>query len=158
MADEKSKKAKEIEEAKAKVAERKAEKKEAKEKAATEKKEAKEKASEEKQEAKDKEVTETRQKLLDSGDLILHEDAEFYASVKDEEKDYTLDERAVVVLEDLKASKVPLMGKDLQDKHGGGWPLYIPMFSMLKAQGLIKEYRRRTGERGGGGKAYLYTG
>lgn len=156
-AKEQSKKAKQ-DEADKKAAE--ARKQEAEQKKAEEKK-AKEEEREAKKVAKEEEKTAKRQEALDAGTLIVHpddEDVEFWESEKDEDKDYTLDERAVAVLEELKTSKVPLMGKDIQEAHGGGYPLYIPMFSMLKAQGLIKEYRRRTGERGGGGKAYFWVG
>lgn len=154
MADEKSKKAKEQEETK-KAAEAKKAEQEAKKKA---EKEAKEKEAQEKREAKEKERAEARQKLIDDGDLIVDGETEFHLSKPDEEKDQVLDERATVIIAELKDSKLPVMGKDLCDKHGGGYPLYIPIFSTLKSLGLIKEYRRRTGERGGGGKAYLWVG
>lgn len=150
-----SKKAKETDEDKKAAEARKKEaqeKKDAEAKAKEEEREAKKVAKEEEKAAKHKEA-------IDSGKLIEGPDGEeFWESEKEEDKDYTLDERAVAVIEELKGSKVPLMGKDIQEAHGGGYPLYIPMFSTLKALGLIKEYRRRTGERGGGGKAYLYVG
>lgn len=71
--------------------------------------------------------------------------------------DRTLDKRAEKVLRKLEQAKRPVLGKELQKEFGGGWPLYIPMFSMLKAQGLIHEYRLRTGKRGGGKVAYLHV-
>lgn len=154
MAEEKSKKAEEQAKAKKDAEERKAQKEQ-------EKKEAKEKKEQERKEAQEKkeaEKKEARQKLIDDGDLIVDGDTEFHLSVVGEDKDTTLDDRSVAVIDKLKGSKLPVMGKDLQDEFGGGYPLYIPIFSTLKALGLIKEYRRRTGERGGGGKAYLWVG
>lgn len=161
MADEKSKKAKQDEadkkaaeeRKKAKAEEREA-KKAAKEQEKKEKEEAREKAKAEKQEAKEKE----RQDAIDSGQLIVDGDTEFHLWTPDEDKDHTLIDRSNAVIEELKGSKLPVMGKDLQEKLGGGYPLYIPIFTTLEALGLIKVYRRRTGIRGGGGKAYLWVG
>lgn len=150
-----SKKAKETDEDAKAAAARKAEAQAKKD----EEKKAKEEEREAKKAAKEEEKVAVRKTAIDEGKLVEGPDGEeFWETEREDDKDYTLDDRAVAVLEELKGSKVPLMGKDIQEKHGGGYPLYIPMFSMLKAQGLIKEYRRRTGVRGGGGKAYLYVG
>jgi hypothetical protein len=114
------------------------------------------KVREAKRAAAEKARAQERQDAIKSGALIEGPgDVEFHR-VEEKSKD-TLDQRAVAVLAKLEKTKTPIMGKDLQSEFGGGWPLYIPMFSVLKAQGLIVEYRRRTGERGGGGVAYLHT-
>lgn len=113
---------------------------------------AREQAKKEREQAKAAE----RKELIASGALIEGPNGVEFVRT-DEKSRATLDDRAVKVLAELEKSKTPVMGKDLQEKFGGGWPLYIPMFSMLKAQGLVVEYRRRTGERGGGGVAYLHT-
>jgi sRNA-binding protein len=134
------------------------ERKKAKEAAKAEEKAAKAAAREEARAAKEKAKAEARQAAIDSGELIVDGDTEYRLVQVDEDRDATLDERSVQVIEELKGSDLPVMGKDLQEKFGGGYPLYIPIFSTLKALGLIKEFRRRTGERGGGGKAYLWVG
>lgn len=157
VADAKSKKAKEDEAAKVEAKKRKdeADAKKAEEKAAKEEERAAKAA------AKEEEKTAQRSEAIESGKLIVHPDdesVEFWESEKDEDKDYALDDRSEAVIATLKASKVPVMGKDILEEHGGGYPLYIPIFSTLKALGLVKEYRRRTGVRGGGGKAYMWVG
>lgn len=129
-------------------------KKAAKEEEKREKEEAREKAKKEKEEAKAK----ARQEEIDSGNLIVDGDTEFRLHVPDDDKDNALLERSAKVIDKLKGSKLPVMGKDLQEEFGGGYPLYIPIFTTLESLGLIKTYRRRTGERGGGGKAYLWVG
>lgn len=161
MADEKSKKAKQDEKDKAEAEARKKAKQEeaeakkaAKEQEKKEKEEEREKAKKEKEEAKAKE----RQDLIDSGSLIVDGTTEFHLYAPDEDKDQALLERSANIVAKLKASKLPIMGKDLQEEFGGGYPLYIPVFTTLETLGLIKVYRRRTGERGGGGKAYLWVG
>lgn len=132
-------------------AEKKAEekaKKQAEEKAAREaEREAKKK---EKEEAKAKE----RQDLIDSGALICDGDYEFHKVEKDEQG--TVEERAEAVLEALKSSKIPVVGRELMEKHGGGWPQFLSFFALLKVQGQVIEYRRRGGERGTSGVAYLW--
>lgn len=140
-------------EAKAKAEEK------AKAKAAKEaEKAAKAKEREEAKAAKQKEKEEARKALIDSGALIVDGDTE-YVEVDKSDKPAKVDNRTAQVIEKLKAAKgKPVMGKDLHDELGGSWALMIPIFSTLKALGLVKEYRRRTGERGGSGLAYTWIG
>jgi hypothetical protein len=95
-----------------------------------------------------------RQKLIDNGELIVNGDAEFHRT---DSETGEVEKRAEAVLKALKSSKIPVVGKDLQEEFGGGWPQYLSFFSLLKAQGTVIEYRRRTGERGGAGVAYLHV-
>lgn len=123
-------------------------KKDAERKAAAKaEREAKVKAREEEKQAE-------RDKLIESGQLIVNGDAEFHRT---EGETGDVEKRAEQVLKALKASKTPVVGRDLQEKFGGGWPQYLSFFSLLKAQGLVIEYRRRTGERGGAGVSYLHV-
>lgn len=106
--------------------------------------------------AKEKEAE--RQVRIDSGSLIVNGDVEFH--VVEDKKKAVVDERTARVVELLKkATKTPVLGKDIHanPEIGGAWPLLIPVFSTLKALGLVTEYRSRTGERGGSGVAYLWT-
>lgn len=130
-------------------------KREKAEKAAAQK--AEEKAAREaaREEAKAAKVAEREQAIKD-GDLIEGKGGVEFHRVTDKKK-VTLDERAAAIVKDLQGSKTPLLGKDLHEKHGGVWGLYIPVFSTLKALGLVIEYRQRTGERGGSGVAYLWA-
>lgn len=158
--------AKEQETAAAKAAEAKAEKeaaekhkREAREAKQAEKKaEAEQKAKERQaaKEAKEKEAEEARAALIDSGALIVDGSTEYHAVTR--EDDLTVETRAASIVEALKASDTPVSGKSLQDDNGGGWPQYLSFFAMLKSLGLVREYRSRTGERGGSGVAYLWIG
>jgi hypothetical protein len=94
-----------------------------------------------------------RDSAIKSGELVEGKgNIEFHRI--DNGKPGSVEKRAAGVLKALRASDTPVAGKDLAKKLGGGWPQYLGMFSMLKAQGLITEYRQRSGERGGGGVAY----
>lgn len=108
----------------------------------------KEAARQEKADAKAK----ARADLIASGDLIEDGDAEYH--VVTERKIGKLERDAAEALEALKASDVPLLKQELV----GASVTATGMFAMLKAQGLVKEYRKRTGERGGSGVAYLWIG
>lgn len=134
---EKAKKAKEAEAKKAEAAKQREEEKAAKKAAREEEKAAKRKES------------------LDSGALIEDGDYEFHKVEKDDTG--TVEERATEVLKALKESKVPVVGNELSEKLGGGWPQYLSFFAMLKSQGLVIEYRRRGGARGTSGVAYLWS-
>lgn len=122
----------------------------AKAKAAADAKKAREAARAKREEAKAAE----RQSLIDSGALIVDGDSEYHRTDGDAGD---VEKRAEAVLKALQSSKVPVVGRDLMNELGGGWPQYLSMFSLLKAQGLVIEYRRRTGERGGAGVAYLHV-
>lgn len=133
-------------------AEKKAEdkaKKQAEEKAAREAEREAKKAA--KEEAKTKE----RDDAIASGALIEDGDYEFHKVEKDETG--TVEDRAAAVLKSLKDSKVPVVGRELMEELGGGWPQFLSFFSLLKVQGLVIEYRRRGGERGTSGVAYLWA-
>lgn len=130
-----------------KKAEEKAKKAEEAKKAREEEREAKKAA---KEEAKQKE----REDAIKSGALIEDGDYEFHRVEKDEQG--TVEERAEAVIEALKGSKTPVVGRELMETHGGGWPQFLSFFAMLKVQGLVIEYRRRGGERGTSGVAYLW--
>lgn len=134
-------------------AEKKAEEKAAKK--AEEKKQREEEAAAKKAAKEEAKATE-RKELIDSGKLIEDGDYEFHLVEKDERG--TVEDRAEEVINALKASKVPVVGRELMEKHGGGWPQFLSFFSLLKVQGLVKEYRRRGGERGTSGVAYLWVG
>jgi hypothetical protein len=151
-------KAKAEEAAKAKAEAAEARKAAQAEKAAEKKAEAEKKAKEreEAKAAKEREAGEARQALIDSGALIVDGSTEYHAITREE--DLTVETRAASIVNTLKASKTPVAGKDLQDENGGGWPQYLSFFAMLKSLGLVREYRSRTGERGGSGVAYLWIG
>lgn len=140
-------KAKETDNAKAKAAEAAA----AKAAKAEESKKAREAKKAEAEQAK---VAE-REALIDSGALIVDGDVEYHAVDRDEL--LTVESRAKGIIDTLKASDVPVSGKDLQDEFGGGWPQYLSIFATLKVLDLVTEYRSRTGERGGSGVAYKYN-
>jgi hypothetical protein len=92
-----------------------------------------------------------RQEQIDSGALVVDGEVEFHKVEKDTQG--KLETRAASVLEALKASKVPLRKSDI----AGADITATGMFAMLKAQGLVIEYRSRSGERGGSGVAYLWA-
>lgn len=98
-----------------------------------------------------------RQELLDSGDLIIDGDTEYVAT---EPKKETVALRAKSVIEDLMldGTEIPVSGKDLADKYGGGTVQWVAFFGMLRVMGLIRNYRSRTGERGGSSGCYLWIG
>lgn len=121
-------------------------------------KEAREKASAEKAEAK----AQARQELIDSGDLIEITDngevsIEYNAT---EPKKDQVAQRAHEVIEELKerGREVPVSGKELADKYGGGTVQWVAFFGMLRVLGLVKAYRFKTGERGKSGMSYLWIG
>lgn len=132
-------------------AEKKAEAKAAKQ---AEEKKLREEEREAKKAAKEEAKAAERQEAIDSGALI--EDGDFEFHKVDREDRQTVEERAATVVERLKESKVPVVGKELMEELGGGWPQYLSFFSLLKVQGLVIEYRRRGGERGTSGVAYLW--
>lgn len=103
------------------------------------------------------EATKARKALVKSGALIEDGDAEFHVVERDGDTP-AVEERAGEVLKRLQKSKTPVLGRDLMNELGGGWPQYLSFFSLLKQQGLVREYRKRTGERGGSGVAYLWIG
>jgi hypothetical protein len=161
----KSKKAQEQEAEKAAATERKAKEqaekqaaKEAKAKEREAKKQAAEKDRAAKKEAKAHAALEARQALVESGDLIENDGTEFHRVTREDTP--TVESRAVAVIAALQAKgrTVPVSGKALQDEFDGGWPQYLSFFAMLKSLGLVREYRSRTGERGGSGVAYLWIG
>lgn len=161
----KSKKAQEQETEKAVAAERKAAEaaekqaaKEAKNADRKAKKEAAEKEKAEKKQAKAHAALEARKALVESGDLIENDGTEFHRVTRDESP--TVETRATEVIAKLKSDgrTLPIAGKALQDEFDGGWPQYLSFFAMLKSLGLVREYRSRTGERGGSGVAYLWIG
>ncbi len=139
--------------AEAKAAEAKA-KRDADAKAKREAKEAATEAREAKKAEKEELATKERQAQIDSGALIENGDTEFHLVVRDETP--TVEGRAQEVLDRLQASDTPVNGSALRDELGGGWPQYLSFFAMLKSLGLVREYRSRTGERGGSGVAYLW--
>lgn len=125
------------------------------------KKQAEEKAQREqereaKKAAKEEAKVKERKELIDSGKLI--EDGDFEFHLVEREDLQTVEERAQEVIKRLKASKVPVVGRELMDELGGGWPQFLSFFSLLKVTGQVKEYRRRGGERGTSGVAYLWIG
>lgn len=126
-------------------------------KAAAEKAE-REAAKEAARQAKIEAARAAKQELLDSGKLIEDGEAEYHLIEREETP--TVEQRAMNALEYLQehGREVPVLGKTLQKEFGGGWPQWLSFFSMLKACGLVREYRMRTGERGGGGVSYLYVG
>lgn len=132
-------------------AEKKAEAKAAKQ---AEEKKAREEEREAKKAAKEEAKTKERAEAIKSGALIEDGDFEFHRVEREDKQ--TVEERAETVLERLKASKTPVVGKELMEELGGGWPQYLSFFSLLKVQGLVVEYRRRGGERGSSGVAYLW--
>lgn len=115
-------------------------------------------AKEAARQAKIAEVQAAKQELIDSGKLIETDGAEYHLVERDETP--TVEQRAIDALAYLRenATEKPVRGKDLQDEFGGGWPQWLSFFAMLKAAGLVREYRMRTGARGGGGISYLYIG
>lgn len=148
----KSKKAKSDEETKAKAAERKAAKEEVKEAKRKERAEARAAKDQEKKAAKQAELD----KLIKDGKLIQDGTIEYHKVEKEEAG--TVENRAAAILSDLRsATSVPILGRDLMNKHGGGWPQYLAIFAMLKALGYVVEYRSRGGDRGQSGVAYLWV-
>lgn len=103
--------------------------------------------------AKAKAAKKQQDAAIANGDLIIDGKREFVRV--DGDGDGKVEKRAAAILKALDASKTPIPGAELRKKHGGGWPQYLSMFAMLKAQGLVIEFRVRTGERGGSGVAYL---
>lgn len=120
--------------------------------------EARQKEREERAAAKERAKAEAERDLLESGALIRTDAAEFHEVVREETP--TVEQRANDCLAYLKenATETPILGRDLADEFGGGWPQWLSFFAMLKALGLVREYRSRTGTQGGSGIAYLYIG
>jgi hypothetical protein len=147
--------AEKAEKAKEREAEKKA-KAEAKEKEQAEKAQEREA----KKAAKEEEQTAQRQTLIDEGKLIEGENGiEFHLVEKDDRG--TVEDRAQSVVDALKAAQksgIPVSGRQLSEEFGGGWPQYLSFFSLLKVQGLVREYRSRGGERGESGVCYLWIG
>jgi colicin import membrane protein len=131
-------------------------KREAKAAEAKAKKEAAQKERDEKRAAKEKEASEAHAAAIESGALIIDGSTEYHAVEREE--DLTVETRAAEVVKALKDSKTPVSGKALQEQFDGGWPQYLSFFAMLKSLELVREYRSRTGERGGSGVAYLWIG
>lgn len=94
---------------------------------------------------------EERQAAIDNGTLIVVGETEFHLVEKDDLG--KLETRAASVLKALKDSDVPLRKSDI----AGADITATGMFAMLKALGLVKAYRSRSGERGGSGVAYLWN-
>jgi membrane protein involved in colicin uptake len=119
---------------------------------AAKRKEAEAKAKAQKREAAEKERAAERQKAIDSGALVVNGEVEYHLV---EGKDLgKLETRANDVLKALKNSDTPLRKSDI----AGADITATGMFAMLKALGLVKTYRSRSGERGGSGVAYLWDG
>jgi hypothetical protein len=139
-----------------------AEKKAEREAEAAAKKEQKEKEKAEAKAAKEAERASERQALIDSGDLIEVEDDDSNVTtfVTSEPKKDAVAQRALEVIEVLKADgrEIPVAGKELADRFGGGTVQWVAFFGMLRVLGLVKVYRFRTGERGGSGLSYLWIG
>lgn len=139
-----------------------AEAKAKREQEAAEKKAEKEKERAEAKAAKEAERVAERQALLDSGELIETEDDDGTVTtyVYSEPKKDAVAQRAADVIEDLKRDgrEIPVSGKDLAEKYGGGTVQWVAFFGMLRILGLVKPYRFRTGERGGSGLSYLWIG
>lgn len=120
--------------------------------------EAREKAKAEKNQAAEK----ARQEALQSGDLIEVSDngeVSIEFNVTEPKKDQVA-QRAHEVIEELKerGREVPVSGKELADKYGGGTVQWVAFFGMLRVLGLVRAYRFKTGERGKSGMAYLWIG
>jgi len=116
------------------------------------------KAREEAKAAREQEKIKAKQELIDSGKLIERDGVTF--TVVERDSPLEVESRAGEAVEYLKANGTvtPVVGRDLADELGGGWPQWLSFFAMLKALGLVREYRSKTGERGGAGISYLWIG
>lgn len=114
------------------------------------------KAREQKRAEAEKARAAARKKAIADGQIIEGEgNVEFHRV--ENGSDGEVVKRAREVIKRLEASKTPVPGRKLMAELGGGWPQYLAIFSLLKAQGLVIEYRSRGGGRGTSGVAYLHT-
>lgn len=149
---------------------REAERKEREEKRAAEK-EQKEKEREEAKAAKEREKAEERQRQIDDGEIIFANFQNELVSAEDatgdfdgltfsktEPKKEQVAGRARDVILDLieGATEVPMSGKELADKYGGGTVQWVSFFGMLRVLGHVQPYRFK-GD-GQSGLAYLWVG
>ena len=119
---------------------------------AAKRKEAEAAAKAKKREDAEKARAAERQKAIDDGRLVVNGEVEYHLVEKDDLG--KLETRANSVLKALKTSDTPLRKADI----AGADITATGMFAMLKALGLVKTYRSRSGERGGSGVAYLWVG
>lgn len=105
----------------------------------------------EKREAAQAAKEKARKDAIEQGTLIVNGEVEYHLVTKD--ANGKLESRANDVLKALKASKTPLRKQEI----AGADITSTGMFAMLKALGLVTEYRARSGERGGSGVAYMWV-
>lgn len=111
-------------------------------------------AAQRKAEREQAKAAEREQAILD-GELIEGKDGIEYHRV--EPTTGTMIDRANALLEEIKASDVPIATRDLIAKRGGQFPQYLAMFSLLEAQGEVVKFRQRGGKQGAAQVAFLHV-